>query len=78
MSTANAMSVLWDGHAADSLARRCGVPLVELMAETDSSQNVAHALAEKGAPAGTTIVADAQTAGRANAHERGTRDTRGL
>lgn len=54
----------WDGHNATAIAQRCALPHVELLAETDSTLDVAHALAEKGAPSGTLIVADAQRAGR--------------
>lgn len=54
----------WDGYNATDIAQRCGLPLVELYAETDSTLDVVHALAEKGAPAGTLVVADAQRAGR--------------
>jgi BirA family biotin operon repressor/biotin-[acetyl-CoA-carboxylase] ligase len=62
--TANTADVAWDAHTAGDLARLCEVPRLELLAETESTQNVAHALAEQGAPAGTTVLADAQTAGR--------------
>jgi BirA family biotin operon repressor/biotin-[acetyl-CoA-carboxylase] ligase len=54
----------WDGYNATDIAQRCGLPHVELYAETESTLDLAHALAEKGAPAGTLIVADAQRAGR--------------
>ena len=54
----------WDGHTAGALAHRCGVPHVELLAETDSTLDVAHALAEGDAPAGTVVIADTQRAGR--------------
>lgn len=64
MTTAQDAAVAWDGHTAAALAKRCAVPLVELLAETESTQNVAHALAEQGAPAGTTVLANAQSAGR--------------
>lgn len=57
-------TVKWSGHSADELASRCGVPRVELLAETDSTQDVVHGLAEQLAPAGTVVVADAQRAGR--------------
>ena len=56
--------VTWDGYTAAALARHCGVPRVELFAETESTLDVAHAVADQGAPAGTLVVADAQTAGR--------------
>ena len=64
--TTNASSTLvtWDGHTAGALAHRCEVPHVELFAETDSTLDVAHVLAEGGAPAGTVILADFQRAGR--------------
>lgn len=55
---------LWDGASAGSLAAALGLPRVELLAEVDSTLDVAHALAERGAPAGTLVVADAQRAGR--------------
>lgn len=58
------LGLTWDGCTADELARRCGVPRIELLAETGSTQDVVHAFAEEGAPAGTTVVADAQRAGR--------------
>jgi BirA family biotin operon repressor/biotin-[acetyl-CoA-carboxylase] ligase len=56
--------VAWDGYTADALAHRFEVPHVELLAETDSTLDVAHALAGNDAPAGTVIVADSQRAGR--------------
>jgi BirA family biotin operon repressor/biotin-[acetyl-CoA-carboxylase] ligase len=58
------LAVTWDGHTADALATRCAVPHVELLAETESTQDVAHVLAENGARAGTLVLADAQRAGR--------------
>lgn len=54
----------WDGLDATAVARRFGLPYVALHAEVESTQDVAHALAEQGAPAGALIVADAQRAGR--------------
>lgn len=56
--------VTWDGHTADALAIRCGVPRLDLFDETDSTLDVAHVLAEQGAPSGTVAVADSQRAGR--------------
>jgi len=58
------VAATWDGLSAEALAQRCAVPRVELLSETESTQDVAHALAEAGAPAGTTVLADAQSAGR--------------
>jgi BirA family biotin operon repressor/biotin-[acetyl-CoA-carboxylase] ligase len=57
-------AVTWDGDTAHGLAARCAVPHVELLAETESTQDVAHVLAENGAPAGTLVLADSQRAGR--------------
>jgi BirA family biotin operon repressor/biotin-[acetyl-CoA-carboxylase] ligase len=54
----------WDGYDSAAIAKRCGLSMVEVFAETDSTLDVAHALAGKGAPAGTLVVADAQRAGR--------------
>jgi BirA family biotin operon repressor/biotin-[acetyl-CoA-carboxylase] ligase len=64
MTSDTQLSVMWDGHTAGALAHRCGVPHVELLTETDSTLDVAHALAETDAPAGTVVVADTQRAGR--------------
>lgn len=57
-------AVAYDGYSAADLATACGVPRVELLRETTSTLDVAHGLAEQGAPAGTLVVADAQTSGR--------------
>lgn len=59
-----AATTLWEGQTGESLARRCGVARVEVMEATGSTLDVAHGLAEHGAPAGTVVVADAQRAGR--------------
>lgn len=62
MTTVN--DVRWDGFDAAALAARLGVPGLELRAAVESTQDVAHALAQAGAPAGTVVLADAQHAGR--------------
>lgn len=54
----------WDGFDTESLRRRLGVPHVDLHAELGSTQDVAHELAERGAEAGTVVLADAQRTGR--------------
>jgi BirA family biotin operon repressor/biotin-[acetyl-CoA-carboxylase] ligase len=54
----------YDGLDAEALARRLGVPRVIALRETTSTLDLAHAAAEAGAPAGTVVVADRQTAGR--------------
>jgi len=56
--------VTWDGWSAVDLAGRCQAPRVELLDETTSTLDVAHALAAEGAPAGTVVLADRQSAGR--------------
>jgi BirA family transcriptional regulator, biotin operon repressor / biotin---[acetyl-CoA-carboxylase] ligase len=48
----------------DALAERLSLPRVELYDEVGSTLDVAHELAAAGAPAGTLVVAAAQTAGR--------------
>jgi len=54
----------YDGLDAAALARHIGVPMVELFNEVGSTLDIAHARAADGAPAGTFVLADAQTAGR--------------
>jgi BirA family transcriptional regulator, biotin operon repressor / biotin---[acetyl-CoA-carboxylase] ligase len=48
----------------DALAARLSLPRVVLYDEVGSTLDVAHELAACGAPAGTLVVADSQTAGR--------------
>jgi BirA family transcriptional regulator, biotin operon repressor / biotin---[acetyl-CoA-carboxylase] ligase len=47
-----------------TIAARCGVPRVVLYDEVTSTLDVAHPLARAGAPEGTLILAERQTAGR--------------
>jgi BirA family biotin operon repressor/biotin-[acetyl-CoA-carboxylase] ligase len=54
----------FDHFAAGDLAELLGVPKVELYERVGSTLDVAHALAADGAPAGTLVLADEQTAGR--------------
>jgi len=56
--------VLFDGATAEDIERMLGLSRVELLASTTSTLDVAHRLAAEGAPAGTLIIADEQTAGR--------------
>ncbi len=55
---------LWDGRTPAVLAEACGIARVEVLSVTDSTLDVAHSLAEQGAKAGTTVLADAQRLGR--------------
>ena len=53
-----------DGVAAADLAERWGVPQCGLFRELGSTLNAIHDLAAQGAPAGTVVIAEEQTAGR--------------
>jgi BirA family biotin operon repressor/biotin-[acetyl-CoA-carboxylase] ligase len=59
--------VAWDGQSAREWAARLGVPRVVLYGEVTSTMDAAHALAAAGAPAGTLVLAERQTAGRGRA-----------
>lgn len=52
------------GIPADALARRWGVPRCALFERLPSTLDAVHELAAQGAPAGTVVIADEQTAGR--------------
>lgn len=54
----------WFGHDGATLARRLGLPRVEAHRTLGSTMDTAHALAAAGAPAGTLVLAEAQTSGR--------------
>jgi BirA family transcriptional regulator, biotin operon repressor / biotin---[acetyl-CoA-carboxylase] ligase len=49
---------------ADELAKKLSLPRVELLQSVGSTLDVAHQRAAEGAPAGTLILAEKQTAGR--------------
>lgn len=55
---------MYDGVDAATLAARVGVPRVEAYDSIGSTLDVAHVLGSEGAPAGTLVLADVQTAGR--------------
>ncbi len=59
-----------DGYSARELAGELGLPHVELLSETTSTQDVAHRLAADGARSGTLVVADQQTRGRGRSGAR--------
>jgi BirA family biotin operon repressor/biotin-[acetyl-CoA-carboxylase] ligase len=52
------------GADASTIASRCGVPRVVLYNAVTSTLDIAHPLARDGAPEGTLILAERQTAGR--------------
>jgi BirA family transcriptional regulator, biotin operon repressor / biotin---[acetyl-CoA-carboxylase] ligase len=54
----------WEGAAPEVLAERWGLPEVHLYARIGSTNDAARALAEAGAPHGTVVLAEEQTAGR--------------
>jgi BirA family transcriptional regulator, biotin operon repressor / biotin---[acetyl-CoA-carboxylase] ligase len=54
----------YDGLDVRQLERVTGAPLVVLEPSVPSTQDVAHRRAAEGAPSGTLVLADAQTAGR--------------
>jgi len=54
----------YDGLKPAELATLAGVPHVELLASTSSTNDVAHEIASAGAPAGSVVLADEQTGGR--------------
>ncbi|HEX2188449.1 MAG TPA: biotin--[acetyl-CoA-carboxylase] ligase, partial [Longimicrobiaceae bacterium] len=54
----------WEGRTAAELAREWGIPGLHLFRRVGSSNDVARALADAGAPAGTAVLAEEQVAGR--------------
>lgn len=61
---------LYDGARAAELKAKLGVPRVDVYDSIPSTMDAAHAAAEAGAPAGTLIIADRQTAGRGRGGRR--------
>ena len=54
----------FDGATHEVIQQLLGLPRVELLESTTSTLDVAHHLAARGAPAGTLVLANEQTAGR--------------
>ena len=54
----------FDGATEQALARLLDLPRVELLESTTSTLDVAHRIAAEGAPGGTLVIANEQTAGR--------------
>lgn len=68
-----------DGMNADAMAAALSVPRVVLMPQVESTMDEAHRLGAEGAPAGTIVIADEQTAGRGRGGKRWTSEqNRGL
>lgn len=60
----------WFGHEAAALSAALDLPRVDAFASLGSTMDAAHALAMSGAPAGTLVVAEAQTGGRGRGGKR--------
>jgi BirA family transcriptional regulator, biotin operon repressor / biotin---[acetyl-CoA-carboxylase] ligase len=54
----------YDGVSAEEVRHRLGVPRAAVFESLASTMDVAHAMAVDGAPPGTVVLADHQTAGR--------------
>jgi biotin-[acetyl-CoA-carboxylase] ligase BirA-like protein len=61
---------LYDGASAEGLAELIGAEQLHLFDSITSTMDVAHDLARGGAPAGTIVIADNQTAGRGRSGAR--------
>lgn len=59
-----------DGLDAGALAARLALPECAIYGRVSSTMDLAHSAAERGAPAGTLIVADSQEAGRGRGGKR--------
>src|SRR5690606_25918931 len=62
---------IYDGRTARELESLLDLPRVELHDAVTSTLDVAHLLGAEGAPAGTLILAEQQTAGRGRGGRRG-------
>jgi BirA family transcriptional regulator, biotin operon repressor / biotin---[acetyl-CoA-carboxylase] ligase len=71
-STPQAHTGHYDGVPAAPLAERLGVPLLVALSTTTSVLDDAHRLAAAGAPSGTLVLAEEQTAGRGRGGRRWT------
>ncbi|MFL5577064.1 MAG: biotin--[acetyl-CoA-carboxylase] ligase [Gemmatimonadaceae bacterium] len=64
---ASRVGASYDGWSEAALAAELALPRVALFDATPSTMDAAHELAAAGAPAGTLVLADRQTAGRGRA-----------
>lgn len=64
MSGTNGLSSSWEGAPTEEWRRRWRIPRLDVYAHIGSTNDAARALAEAGAEAGTTVIAEVQTAGR--------------
>jgi len=63
-STTPMSAAHYDGRSGDELAQLLALPRVVVYDAVPSTLDVVHELGEQGAPAGTLVLANAQTAGR--------------
>jgi BirA family biotin operon repressor/biotin-[acetyl-CoA-carboxylase] ligase len=57
-------TVRFDGATREAIEQMLDLPRVELLDSTTSTLDIAHRIAAQGAPAGTLVIANEQTAGR--------------
>ncbi|HSK18524.1 MAG TPA: biotin--[acetyl-CoA-carboxylase] ligase [Longimicrobiales bacterium] len=62
--SASARLDAWEGRPIEEWRRRWRIPAVAAFAEAGSTNDIARALAEQGAPAGQLVMTEHQTAGR--------------
>lgn len=60
----NRKSSRWEGQTLDELKERWDRPNLHLFSQVDSTNEQARRLADEGAPAGTLVLADAQSKGK--------------
>jgi BirA family transcriptional regulator, biotin operon repressor / biotin---[acetyl-CoA-carboxylase] ligase len=56
--------VRWEGESVDALRAAWGLPRLEVRRSVSSTNDVARAMADAGAPAGSCVIAEEQVAGR--------------
>jgi len=60
----------WEGHTAEELGRRWHAPSVHLFRQAGSTNDICRRLAAEGAPEGTVVLSEEQTAGRGREGKR--------
>lgn len=67
---ADALAADLDGLTSDAISRELDLPVVQLYAEVTSTMDIAATLGDQGSPAGSLVVAAAQSAGRGRGGRR--------
>lgn len=70
MADSGALAARYDGYDAAALQRLLDLPRVVVFDSVGSTMDVAHDMADAGAPAGTLVLADEQLSGRGRAGRR--------